>query len=109
LDGAAKTRFETYIANGDYRELAGLLVFGEPSRFSAFSYEGWFRELTSYGNGLWLGDGINSQTTLKLSKIISSAAASPAKGFAWFVNKGQSRLIKYVTAKDDDFEEGFWL
>jgi S-DNA-T family DNA segregation ATPase FtsK/SpoIIIE len=99
LDDSVRTDFEAYLKDGRYRDLAGLIVSGEPSRFSSFSYELWFRELSSYGNGIWLGDGINSQTVLKLSHIVPSAMASPQEGFAWHVNRGAAVLIKHVAAE----------
>jgi S-DNA-T family DNA segregation ATPase FtsK/SpoIIIE len=101
LEGSIRAAFETCLQDGNYRKMAGLVVSGEPSRFSSFSFELWFREITSYGNGLWLGDGVNSQTILKLSSIVPSASASLQEEFAWYINRGTPTLIKYVTAARD--------
>jgi S-DNA-T family DNA segregation ATPase FtsK/SpoIIIE len=99
LADGEKTEFEAYLKGGDYRDIAGMVVSGAPSRFSTFSYEQWFRELTSSGNGIWLGDGINSQTILKLSGIVPSSQASQPDDFAWYVARGAPTLIKYLTAE----------
>jgi S-DNA-T family DNA segregation ATPase FtsK/SpoIIIE len=106
LESPLRGSLETYLQNRGYRSLAGLIVSGQPSRFSSFSYEPWFRELSSSGNGIWLGDGVNGQTVLKTSRPISSAAASPPEGFAWYINRGVPVLIKYIRLKNDS-KDGF--
>jgi hypothetical protein len=81
LNSDTKKQFEDFIQGRDLRQLPGLVCSAEPERFSSFSYEPWFRELTSSGSGLWLGDGINSQTTLKINNLIPSRSAALPSGF----------------------------
>jgi S-DNA-T family DNA segregation ATPase FtsK/SpoIIIE len=91
-------KFGTYITGGGLKNLCGLVVCGDPSRFSSFSYEAWFRELVSAGNGVWLGTGFDSQTLLKNSGYDSEYRKPLERGFAWLVEKGVSAKIKYILA-----------
>ncbi|MDR2106594.1 MAG: type VII secretion protein EssC [Coriobacteriales bacterium] len=105
LDGAVRPDLEVYLRDGGYRSLTGLVVSGEPSRFSSFNYDMWFKELSSYNSGIWLGSGINDQRIVKPSRILPLTIATPPKGFAWHVDRGESTLIKYVRSRNDRKEE----
>jgi S-DNA-T family DNA segregation ATPase FtsK/SpoIIIE len=95
-----KSRFEQFVLDGGYKELDGLIFSGEPSRFSSFSYEPWYRELVSYGDGIWLGDGVGNQSVLKVGRILPVFREQLEKDFAFLVFKGTATLIKHVIVAD---------
>jgi len=105
LGDDVKDAFLGYIKDGKIRNLAGMIISGEPSRFSQFNYEGWFKELVSHSNGVWLGEGVNSQSTLKVIGIIPSSSASLSKNYTWFINGGTPKLVKHVVCENEDEDE----
>jgi S-DNA-T family DNA segregation ATPase FtsK/SpoIIIE len=93
-----KPRFDEWLSGGSYRSLGGLVVSGEPSRFTAFNYESWYREVSSYGNGIWLADNVGNQTALKISRIVPAFREPLKAGFGWYVDHGSATLVKSVVA-----------
>ncbi|MDR0513663.1 MAG: type VII secretion protein EssC [Coriobacteriaceae bacterium] len=95
IDKGLLLLFGQFVTEGTYKRLAGMIVCGEPARFSSFSYESWFRELVASGNGIWFGPGFDSQQLLKSS--YSADHRSPLeKDMAWLVVKGNARAIKHI-------------
>jgi S-DNA-T family DNA segregation ATPase FtsK/SpoIIIE len=101
LDSTLKTGFEQFVTTGAYRHLRGLVLSGEPSRFSSFGFEAWYRELASFGDGVWVGDGFGNQNTLKTGRILPLFREQLKKDFGFLVFKGNATLIKHVVADED--------
>ncbi|MCL2136260.1 MAG: type VII secretion protein EssC [Coriobacteriia bacterium] len=96
LDSTARAVFDEFMKNCGYKNLGGLIVTGDPSRFSTFSYETWFRELCSYSNGIWTSSGINNQSFLKINRQLPEFRDPPTESFAWFIDRGNPVLIKHT-------------
>ena len=97
LDTTARALVDTFFKEGEYKNLGGLVISGDPSRFSPFSYESWYRELCSFSNGVWTSNGISNQTTLKITRLLPEFRESLADSFSWFIDRGNTVLIKHAT------------
>ena len=96
LDAEGRAGFDAFMKDGIYRSIGGLVISGDLSRFTSFSYESWYRELVTYCNGLWIGNGFYNQSTFKVSHSPAGYRDSVNDGFAWFVNRGNAELVKYL-------------
>ncbi|MDR0459219.1 MAG: type VII secretion protein EssC, partial [Coriobacteriales bacterium] len=96
LDNVARPLIDNFMRSGGYRDIGGLVVSGDPSRFSSFNYEGWYREFTSFSNGVWMSGGISAQSTLKVTRSLQEFRDQIADSFAWFIDRGNPVLIKHA-------------
>ncbi|MDR1013749.1 MAG: type VII secretion protein EssC [Coriobacteriales bacterium] len=96
LEAETKAAWEQFFAAGRQSELGGVVVGGDPGRFSSFGYEQWYRELISTGNGIWVADGFDSQQALKVSRYLPDYRQPVPEGFGWVVTRGKAALVKHV-------------
>ena len=61
------------------------------------SYEAWFKGNTSLSEGIWLGNGIANQFTLKVTTNSRILRAELEPNFGYAIKKGKAILVKLVT------------
>jgi S-DNA-T family DNA segregation ATPase FtsK/SpoIIIE len=93
-----KEPWARFWSDGHYRDFAGIVIAGSASRFTSFGFEPWFRELCSYGSGIWLGDGFDAQQLLRPGSYDSAHRQRHPDDLAWIVSKGSCHLARYVVS-----------
>ena len=63
----------------------------------ALNYELWFKNNASLSEGIWLGNGLANQFTLKVTTSTRVLRAEVEAGFGYIIKKGKAELIKLVT------------
>lgn len=58
--------------------------------------ESWFKNNVNLSDGIWIGNGINDQFTLKINQKIPEMRENVEDGFCFVVNKGKIKYVKYV-------------
>jgi S-DNA-T family DNA segregation ATPase FtsK/SpoIIIE len=96
LEGDVKTAWTKFFEAGRQSELGGMVVGGDPSRFTSFGYDQWYRELISTIGGIWVADGFDSQQALKTNRYLPSYRQPVPEGFGWVVMRGKANLVKHV-------------
>lgn len=66
----------------------------------SFEYENWFKTVVSNNHGIWIGDGISEQYTLKLSKNPKYIKDEIGNRFGYSIKKGNPILIKVISNSD---------
>ena len=71
-----------------------------------FEYENWFKTVVSNNHGIWIGDGIADQYTIKLSKNPKYIKDEIGNRFGYSVKKGNPITIKVLSNSDmEDVED----
>lgn len=73
----------------------------------SYGYEDWFKAHLTNKDGLWIGPGMDAQTTLStnyMSGMQPDTAMRSGRGY--FVEGGAPRLVRLVSMRDDTTEEG---
>lgn len=74
------------------------IIFSEAvDKLSSYTYEPWFQKQVSLSDGVWIGNGISEQYTLKINKITNDMYGELAEDFGYVVNKGKVKLVKLLT------------
>jgi S-DNA-T family DNA segregation ATPase FtsK/SpoIIIE len=74
------------------------IIFSEPiDKLSSYTFEPWFQKQVSLSDGVWVGNGISEQYTLKINKITNDMYGELAEDFGYVVNKGKVKLVKLLT------------
>lgn len=93
-DGKDKLKVFLERVNG----LSVTIIFSEPiDKLSSYTYEPWFQKQVSLSDGVWIGNGISEQYTLKINKITNDMYGELAEDFGYVVNKGKVKLVKLLT------------
>ncbi|MDO4536951.1 MAG: FtsK/SpoIIIE domain-containing protein [Coriobacteriales bacterium] len=80
------------------------VVVAEAWRVAAL-YESWWRNLSSRGAGIWVGDGLSDQTVLRLARLPRSRVPAQEGLFGYVVEHGQARGVRLVEGSVNDGEE----
>ncbi len=59
-------------------------------------YESWFKTCVNANNGIYLGNGINDQYTIKISQKIPSMKLDVPNNFCFVIKRGKPYYVKYV-------------
>ena len=62
-----------------------------------FEYEAWYKSTVTNNYGVWIGDGISDQFTIKLSKNPKYIKEDIGNGFGYSIKKGNPILIKVLS------------
>ena len=67
-----------------------------------FEYENWYKTVVSNNHGVWIGDGIADQYTIKLSKNPKYIKEEIGNHFGYSIKKGNPLLIKVLSNSTDE-------
>jgi len=70
-------------------------------KIKAFEYEPWFKKSVQTNYGIWIGNGLLNQFTLKLTKSPREARDEIAGNFGFVIKKGNPTLVKLLEYYDD--------
>jgi S-DNA-T family DNA segregation ATPase FtsK/SpoIIIE len=69
-----------------------------------FEYENWYKTVVANNHGVWIGDGIADQYTMKLSKNPKYIKEEIGNKFGYSVKKGNPIFIKVLSNATTDEE-----
>ena len=72
------------------------LIIDSVDNVKKFEYESWFKDSVNLSDGIWIGDGINDQFTLKVSVRTDEVRESVDDDFCFVLKRGKPVLVKYV-------------
>ena len=75
-----------------------------------YEYESWYKTTVNNANGIWFGNGINDQFSLKLSSKLEEMKKEIPTNFCFVVNRGIPKYVKFIEnfEVDDNKIESLW-
>ena len=108
LSPEAKNKYNTLIEIANMIQTIKFIFFDTIDIFKKIEYDNWYKAIVKNNQGLWIGNGISEQYTLKISKITRELQADLETGFGYVVRRGVPVLTKFLTTdegyKGDDYE-----
>ena len=102
LGGEAKEKFTSVIEKGKDLELLHLIFYDSLSNLKKLEYESWYKTIIANNRGIWLGNGIADQFTIKLSRTPRELREMVDVNFGYSVKNGIATLIKVVEYQEND-------
>lgn len=87
----------------DIRKVS-IVIIDTIDNIKQFEYETWYKTIVSNNHGIWIGDGIADQYTMKLSKNPKYIKEEIGNKFGYSVKKGNPIFIKVLSNATE--EEG---
>lgn len=91
-----KKKFVTAIEKGKDLNLINFVFLDTVPNLRKQEYESWYKTIITPNRGIWLGNGISDQFTLKLAKMTRDLRELVPDGFGYSVRNGVATLIKLV-------------
>jgi len=97
-----KNKFYNLIETSNLIQTIKFILVDSIDIFKKMEYDIWYKAVKN-NQGIWIGNGISDQYTIKISKITRELQAELEPGFGYIVKRGIPVLTKFLT----DEEKGY--
>ena len=88
--------FQKAISDSKNYGLDNYIIIDSSDKVKGFAYDTWYKESVDDSQGIWLGNGISDQFTLKLLSTPRELREEIPEGFGYVVKNGKATLVKLV-------------
>lgn len=81
------------------------ILVGSTIDIKKLEYEQWYKETINNARGIYLGNGIDNQMNIKLTKISRDLREEIPEDFGYVIVKGKAFLIKLINIKEGEINE----
>ncbi len=100
LNDEMKKKYNSLIEKNNAMQIIKFVFIDTIDVFKKMEYDEWYRSVMKNNNGIWIGNGISNQYTLKLAKITREMQSDIPLGFGYIVKRGIPYLTKFLTSFD---------
>ena len=97
LDTTEKMNFTDLIASAKNDGNIKIIIVDTIDSIKGISFEIWYKGNTDLAEGIWLGNGISNQFTLKVTTNSRVLRAEVEPGFGYVIRKGKAVLTKLMS------------
>ncbi len=96
LSSDNKLKVKEFFTKSKDLGIINFILIDSISKIKKVEYEAWFKEGFNANNGIWIGEGINDQFTIKIAVRTPEIKESIGDDFCFVVYRGKPVLVKYV-------------
>ena len=89
--------------NKEWKRLSFIFI-DSVSSVSKLEYESWYKTTVNPNQGIWIGDGANNQSTIRITKNTRILNEDYSTEYGCVVLKGRPSIVKFIDL--EDFHEG---
>ena len=97
LSSIEKGKFQQFITECKTRNNFKYIIIDTIDVLKSISFETWYKGNSDASEGIWLGNGIANQFTLKVTTNSRVLRADVEPGFGYCIQKGKANLIKLMS------------
>ncbi len=101
INTESKLDLESLFKKGKDLTTFSFVLIDAIDKIKAIEYGTWYKTLINNNNGIWIGNGITDQFTLKISKTNRELYEEKELGFGYHVRNGTPILIKLLNFKEE--------
>ena len=96
---------ETFIVTEHHVEGHPIVAATELWRTKSL-YQDWYKVLSAYGNGVWIGSGFAEQTVFGFSRSLPAYRELAARSDGFLVTRGMVRGVRLLEPRSSELKEG---
>ena len=96
LNDENKNKFAELFNKGKDLGIIDFILVDSIDKFRKNEIESWYKNCINNSNGIWLGNGINDQYSLKINQKIDEMKLEIPNNFCFVINRGKIQYVKYV-------------
>lgn len=100
LNSESKTKFGDMFTKLKELNFINYIIVEQVDKIRKYEFESWYKDCVHNDTGIWLGNGINDQFSLKFSQKINDMKLNVPDGFCFVINKGNPKYVKYLNNID---------
>ena len=97
MGSTGKTEFTTLIENCKQKGNIKFIIVDSIDAIKSINFEPWYKSSVDLSEGIWLGNGIANQFTLKVTTNSRVLRAEVSPGFGYVIKKGKAALTKLMS------------
>ncbi len=97
LSSIEKGKFTTLITDSKNNGNIKYILVDTIDTIKSINFEPWFKPNVDLSEGIWMGNGIGNQFTLKVTTNSRVLRAEVAAGFGYVIRKGKAALMKLMS------------
>lgn len=97
FDPVDKPKFTDVINSCKAKGNIRIIIIDKLDSIKALAYEPWYKPNVDLSEGIWLGNGIGEQFTLKVTTNSRLLRTEVEPGFGYIIRKGKATLIKLMS------------
>ena len=101
LSSENANKLGTLLEKGKDLGIINYIIIDTVDKIRKYEYDSWYKTVVNNTRGIFLGNGITEQMTLKLTKNDHNLRTDIADNFCYVVNHGRPVLVKYVERFDN--------
>ncbi len=105
LSDENKARFNDLFINGKDLEIVNFIIVDSIDKIKKFELESWYKNCVNNNFGIWIGNGINDQFSLKISQKIEEMKEDVPNSFCFVIKRGKVQYVKYVENLELDIKK----
>ena len=96
LNDENKTKFAELFTNGKDLGIVNFIIVDSIDNIKKIEIESWYKNCVNNNFGIWIGNGINDQFSLKISQKIEEMKEDVPNNFCFVIKRGKVQYVKYV-------------
>ena len=73
------------------------IIVDSINEFKSIEYDNWYKNTVDNSTGIWIGNGINDQFSLKINQKIPELRENDVpESFCFVIHKGKPKYVKYI-------------
>lgn len=96
LSDENKTKFGDLFNLGRDLGIINFIIIDTIDKIKKIELESWYKNCVNNNSGIWIGNGINDQFSLKVSQKINEMKEEVPNGFCFVIERGKIKFVKYV-------------
>ncbi len=104
MDEKTRDEWNTLLEKAEPHYNIRFIFCDSPKALSTYSSMPWYKRHISGAEGVWVGDGITDQHTLKIGKLTNSLYSEIPPHFGYLVKRGKPILMKLIVGEHSEEE-----
>ena len=100
LNMDSKKKLSTIFDSGKNLNILSFILIDSIDKFKKVELELWYKSVSTQSDGIWIGQGINEQFSLKISTRSPLLKEQISDNYCFVITRGVPTLVKYITKFD---------
>jgi len=105
LSEDASDKWNLILEKGNVKFNTSIVFAEKSSGVSMFTYDKWYQQHISAGDGIWVGNGIAEQYQLKANRVTAELRDEVPGGFGYALQKGRAIKLKLLCSEQGGDDE----
>ena len=101
LNDENKLKFASLFDKAKDLDIISYIFIDSVDKIKKVELESWYKNTASQNDGIWIGNGINEQFSLKCNQRTSEMKLEIEDNFCFVIKRGKATLVKFI----EEFEE----